>query len=306
MERPVSYYSQGARISAVLYSSDKARRDRRLPGIVLCHGFTGIKELILPDYARRFAAAGYAALAFDYRGFGDSEGERGRLIPYEQVMDIRNSITFMETLDEVDPERIGLWGTSYGAANVIHTAGIDPRPRCVVAQVGFGDGGRELTRRPPEEVAAVMEMIRNERRQRVLTGKSTMVDPLLILSDPDSVAFFQQAMKEMPQLKAEVPLETAEATLEYRPEDVVGRIAPRALLLIAAELDVPTPADEFRSVYAKAGEPKMLVVIVCTLMSTMISLPGRAPSREGAGERLPPTVIPSMSPSYTVFSFRRQ
>jgi dienelactone hydrolase len=260
MERPVSYYSQGVKMSAVLYLPDDAGGGRR-PGIVLCHGFTGIKELILPDYARRFAAAGYVALAFDYRGFGESEGERGRLIPYEQVMDIRNSITFMETLDEVDPERIGLWGTSYGASNVIYTAGIDPRPRCVVAQVGFGDGGRGLSSRSLEEVAPIMEMIRNERRQRVLTGKSTMVDPLLILSDPDSVAFFQEAMKELPQLKTQITLETAEATLEYRPEDVVHRIAPRALLLIAAEHDVPTPADEFRSVYTKAGEPKQLVVI---------------------------------------------
>jgi dienelactone hydrolase len=260
MERRVSYYSQGAKISAVLYLPDDAGAAKR-PGIVLCHGFTGIKELILPDYARRFAAAGYVALAFDYRGFGESEGERGRLIPYEQVTDIRNSITFMETLDEVDPERIGLWGTSYGAANVIYTAGIDPRPRCVVAQVGFGDGGRGLSSRSPEEVAPIMEMIRNERRQRVLTGKSTMVDPLLILSDPDSVAFFNEAMKELPQIKTEITLETAEATLEYRPEEVVHRIAPRALLLIAAEHDVPTPADEFRSVYAKAGDPKKLVVI---------------------------------------------
>jgi dienelactone hydrolase len=260
MERPVSYYSQGVKMSAVLYLPEGAGAAKR-PGIVLCHGFTGIKELILPDYARRFAAAGYAALAFDYRGFGESEGERGRLIPCEQVIDIRNSITFMETLDDVDPERIALWGTSYGAANVIYTAGIDPRPRCVVAQVGFGDGGRGLSSRSLEEVAPIMEMIRNERRQRVLTGKSTMVDPLLILSDPDSVAFFQEAMKELPQLKTQITLETAEATLEYRPEDVVHRIAPRALLLIAAEHDVPTPADEFHSVYAKAGEPKQLVVI---------------------------------------------
>jgi len=261
MERPVTYYSRGVKISGVLYLPDGAGAGQRLAGIVLCHGFTGIKELILPDYARRFAAAGYAALAFDYRGFGESEGERGRLIPYEQVIDIRNSITFMETLDEVDPERIGLWGTSYGAANVIYTAGVDPRPRCVVAQVGFGDGGRGLSTRSPEEVAPVMEMLRNERRQRVLTGKSTMVDPLLILSDPDSVAFFNEAMKELPQIKTEITLETAEATLEYRPEEVVHRIAPRALLLIAAEHDVPTPPDEFRSVYAKAGEPKKLVVI---------------------------------------------
>ena len=72
MERPVSYYSRGVRVSAVLYVPEGMASGRRLPGIVLCHGFTGIKELILPDYARRFAAAGYVALAFDYRGFGES------------------------------------------------------------------------------------------------------------------------------------------------------------------------------------------------------------------------------------------
>jgi hypothetical protein len=261
MERLVNYYSEGARISGVLYAPDGAGRDSRLPGIVLCHGFTCIKELILPDYARRFATAGYVALAFDYRGFGESQGERGRLLPYEQVRDIRNSITFMETLDEVDPERIGLWGTSYGAANTIQVAGVDPRPKCVVAQVGFGDGGRGLSSRSPEEAAPVMEMIRNERKQRVLTGKATMVDPFVIVSDPDTVAFFREAMRELPQLKTEISLEFAEATFEYRPEDVVHRIAPRALLLIAAEFDVPTPPDEFRSVHAKAGEPKKLVII---------------------------------------------
>lgn len=261
MERPVSYYSQGSRISATLYAPDDARAGQRRPGIVLCHGFTGIKELILPIYARRFAAAGYVALAFDYRGFGESEGERGRLIPLEQVADIRNSVTFMETIDLINSERVGLWGTSFGAANVIYTAGIDPGPKCVIAQVGFGDGERMLARRPPEEVQAVRQMIRDERRKRVLTGESTMIDPLMILSDPDSIAFFQQAMKEMPQLKTQIPLETAEATIEYKPESVVDRIAPRALLLIAAELDVPTPAEEFRSLYAKAGEPKRLVVI---------------------------------------------
>ena len=59
MERPVSYYSEGARLSAVLYVPDGASPASRRPGIVLCHGFTGIKELILPDYARRLAAAGY-------------------------------------------------------------------------------------------------------------------------------------------------------------------------------------------------------------------------------------------------------
>ena len=261
MERAVSYYSEGTKMSAVLYAPDGAGPETPLPGIVLCHGFTGVKELILPDYARRFAAKGYAALAFDYRGFGESEGERGRLLPYEQVRDIRNSITFMETLEEVDPERIGLWGTSYGGANAIQVAGIDPRPKCVVAQVGFGDGGRGISSKSPEETAPIREMINNERKQRVLTGKPTMVDPFTSISDADTVSFFRQAMKDIPQLKTEISLEFAEATFEYKPEDVAHRISPRALLLIAAELDVPAPPEEFRSVHAKAGEPKKLVIL---------------------------------------------
>ena len=123
------YYSEGDRISAVLYLPADASEQNPVPGVALCHGFTGIKELILPDYGRGFARAGIAALAFDYRGFGESEGSRGRLVARRQIEDIHNSVTFLETLAEVDPRRVGLWGTSYGAANVIYTAGIDPRPR---------------------------------------------------------------------------------------------------------------------------------------------------------------------------------
>ncbi len=261
MEQAVTYYSEGAQISATLYLPEAASAPERMPGVVLCHGFTGIKELILPDYARRFATAGIAALAFDYRGFGASEGERGRLIWRDQVQDVRNSITFMQTLERVDPERIGLWGTSYGAANVIQTGGIDARAKCVVAQVGFGDGGRRLKERSPEELAPLRLMISNERRKRVLTGESTLVDPFMILADPESRAFFENAAKDLPGLKTQITLETLESTLEYEPEAVADRIAPRALLLISGELDAVTPADEFRSVYARTGEPKKLVIL---------------------------------------------
>ena len=260
-EQAVTYFSEGTRLSATLYTPDGAAAGQRVPGVVLCHGFTGIKELILPDYARRFAAAGYAALAFDYRGFGASEGERGRLIWRDQVQDVRNSITYMQTLDAVDPARIALWGTSYGAANVIYTGGIDDRAKCVVAQVGFGDGGRRIKERPAAETAPIRQVIAGERRKRVLTGEPTMVDPFTILADPESKAFFENAAKTLPALKTQVTLETLESLLEYEPESVAPRIAPRALLLISGELDTLTPPDEFRSVFARAGEPKKLVII---------------------------------------------
>src|SRR5262249_8927932 len=123
--------------------SDYKAGERR-PAIVLCHGFTGIRSLILGDYAKVFCAAGFVVLTFDYRGYGGSEGTCRRLIPLEQIDDIRNAISFVETLPEVDPNRIGLWGTSFGGANAPYAAGVDTRIKAVVGQVGFGDGERFL------------------------------------------------------------------------------------------------------------------------------------------------------------------
>ena len=102
MKREVVFYSEGAKIVADMYVPEQYAEGEKYPVIILCHGFSGIREILLPSYAETFAAAGYISLIFDYRGFGDSEGERGRLIPSEQVVDIRNAITFMEAQPEAD------------------------------------------------------------------------------------------------------------------------------------------------------------------------------------------------------------
>src|SRR5271155_4010986 len=91
VRRPVSFYSEGSRIAADLFLPADFEPGQKRPGIVLCHGFTGVRQLMLPEYAQRFAEAGYASLIFDYRGFGDSEGTKWRLLPLEQVDDIRNA-----------------------------------------------------------------------------------------------------------------------------------------------------------------------------------------------------------------------
>jgi cephalosporin-C deacetylase-like acetyl esterase len=116
-KRIVNFFSEGVRMEGDLFLPDGLKAGERRPGIVLCHGFTGIRSVILADYAKVFVAAGFVALTFDYRGFGGSEGTKWRLIPLEQIDDIRNAISFFETLAEVDPERIGLWGTSFGGGH---------------------------------------------------------------------------------------------------------------------------------------------------------------------------------------------
>ena len=93
MIKKVEFYSEGCLIKANLYLPDPISENEKLPAIVLCHGFAGIKELLLPAYGERFAQNGFIVLAFDYRGFGESEGEKGKILNLSQVCtlkDVRN------------------------------------------------------------------------------------------------------------------------------------------------------------------------------------------------------------------------
>jgi uncharacterized protein len=259
-ERVVHFFSEGTRLEGDLFVPEGLSRGERRPGIVLCHGYSGIRELILPDYARKFVAAGYVALSFDYRGFGGSEGTRGRLIPLEQIDDIRNAITFAQTLAEIDPDRIGLWGTSFGGFHAPYAAGVDSRVKAAVGQVGGGDGERFLLdTRNQAEREAFFRLLDEDRKSRVLTGKGSASDTATILASPQTRNFFKEVLPAYPQLKIDVQWESAEKTLEYKPVDVVHKIAPRALLLIGAVDDDLCKIGDYRNLIARAGEPKKLV-----------------------------------------------
>ena len=265
-ERWVTFYSEGSRIVGNLFLPDEMHFVKPRPGIVLCHGFTGVRQLSLRDYAQRFAAAGYVALIFDYRGFGDSEGPKWRLIPLEQVDDIRNAITWLGTQPEVDAEQIGLWGTSFGGAHVPYVAGIDARVKAAVAQVGFDTGERFLlSMRSDAERAELRARLEDDRRLRVTQGKGIDIDPFeRALANPQASGFIGKALQAHPHMRCLLSWQTWEKTLEYRPLDVVDKIAPRALLLIAADQDTVCPPAGYSELYARAAEPKKLINLPIT------------------------------------------
>jgi dipeptidyl aminopeptidase/acylaminoacyl peptidase len=126
MEREdIEFRSDGVTCRGWLYLPDERRR---VPSVVMAHGLSGVKEMDLPPFAERFAAAGLATLLFDYRTFGASDGEpRGQLFPHHQVEDCRNAISFLQDHPRVDAERIGAWGTSFSGGHVLHLGAYDRR-----------------------------------------------------------------------------------------------------------------------------------------------------------------------------------
>jgi uncharacterized protein len=257
----VVFYSEGLKIAAVLHWPDGRSGD--VPGVVLCQGLGSTKEINLPPIAEVLNRAGLAALAFDYRGWGQSEGKKWRLIPEEQVMDIRAGLSFLEGQEGVDPSRLGLLGVSTGGANAVQAAGVDGRAKATVAAVGFGSGERWMRdMRRFWEFKEIKTRVAADRVKRARSGESELVDHLLVLvRDPESLAWQREMVKQFPERIFQLPLETAEYFLEFRPERVVADITPRALMLVAASNDAIVDPNECQRLYDLAGEPKELLVL---------------------------------------------
>ncbi len=111
------------------------------PVIVMAHGLGGTRTMGLAPYAERFSAAGYACLVFDYRHFGASTGQPRQLLSVRrQLADWDAAITHARTLPGVDPDRVVVWGTSFGGGHALTLAARDPRVTAAVAQCPFTDG----------------------------------------------------------------------------------------------------------------------------------------------------------------------
>ena len=251
----VSFYSSGLKLSGILYLPDGAvKRDKVVPGVVFCQGFTYVKELLVTDMARHVAAHGYAALVFDYRGFGSSEGERSRLRPLEQVEDIQAAMTFLRTQHSIDAEQLGLIGISLGGSHAVYAAATDARIQAVVAIAPMGDGRRWLSgMRRYDEWKSFLAQLDKAAQKRVLLNEDTLVDAWdIVRPDPESQAFLNELFKAYPQLRTELSLETARALIHYSPEKVIDTVTPQTMLLIHGEEDQLVPAEESRALLRKA------------------------------------------------------
>ena len=256
------YFSDGHRIDADLHLP-------AVPGphpvVVAASGFQGLKVIHPQRFARALTPLGYAVLAFDYRGFGHSEGERGRLAPQDWAQDVRAAVDRLSTVDNIDQERVFLLGWGLGGGVVVDAAADDERIRAVAAVNAIGDGTRSTRAMHDDESwHRLLARVVADRGRRAATSRSELTSPWDIVRldlDTDTDSYVGSELYRAPGFGYEVSLESAERLLRFRPELVAHRIAPRPLLVVhGAENRLHHPV-EAHSLYEHAHEPKQLVLL---------------------------------------------
>ncbi|PVG83802.1 alpha/beta hydrolase [Nocardioides gansuensis] len=230
------------------------------PVIVMAHGLGGVKEMRLDAFAERFVAEGYACLVFDYRHFGASTGEPRQLLDIKsQIADWAAAVRFARSIPELDPERVVVWGTSFGGGHAILTAANDARIAAAIAQCPFTDGLAALQAVPLRTSARVTARAVRDTIGHLL-GRSPVMIPT---SGPPGSTALMTAPDAMPGYLALVPgASSFENQVAARVGLAIGlhtpgRATPRItcpILFAICETDSVAPASAAQRHATKAPE----------------------------------------------------
>jgi uncharacterized protein len=256
MQEKVTFNSDGLKIAGTLSIPDSAPKGHKFPAFMVLHGFgSNSSSNNVTGPAKFLNDWGYATLGFDMRGCGNSEGERANLICMEQVADTLNATTFLQSRPEIDGRRIGVLGSSFGAAVAVYAGGVDDRIGAVVSSGGWGNGEIKFRGQHPGAGAwaKFTKLLADGRAHRAKTGKSLMVGRYDIVPIPAALRH-NLAEKSHEQFTAE----TAQSMYDFRADDVVANIAPRPLLLLHSSVDTVTPTEQSLRMFELANKPKDL------------------------------------------------
>lgn len=260
----------GTTLRGWLYVPEGARNG---PALVMAHGFSATIDMGIDAFARVFCKAGITVLAYDQRNLGISDGEpRQEINIWAQTRDYCRTLDWLERRPEVDPGRIGVWGSSFSGGEALVVGACDPRVAAVIANVPFASlpEGTENTH-GSDAFEAIRSALFDDSGNGPADSGGAPIGPLAVIAEDgvDLPVFlpFEEATAWF--------LENRSATWQNRvtlqalpsmpppfdPAACVAHIAPRALLMVLASQDRMASVAGARATFARAGEPKHLEVI---------------------------------------------
>lgn len=265
----VAFDADGTTLRGWLYLPDGASAPSA--AVVMAHGLSALKEMGLDDYAEVFAAAGLAVLVYDNRNLGASDGTpRDEIDPVAQRRDYGHAVTFAQSRPEIDPRRIGIWGTSYTGGLVLIAAAIDRRVKAVVSQVPYISAYESRHQSMSAQAQQQYQRMLEQDRLTMAAGEPSRIvsvcddDPALPENATTRMSFryFDHYVRTRgAPWPNRLTVRSLDLRQEYEAMPWMSRISPTPLLMIVAEEDRVTATDIALRAFDAACEPKQLLVI---------------------------------------------
>lgn len=231
------FNSKNVKCRGDLYIPDNVTKP---PIIVMAHGFAAEKAFGLSPYAEYFASNGLAVYVFDYRCFGDSDGEpRNYVDPFRHLQDWKAAIAHVRSLPGINNNKIALWGSSFGGGHVIVTAAKDKHIAAIVAQVPHVDPISTVMMRG---LKFLWDVAINGTRDilRILTCRSPHYvkvvghpDEVACLNAPEAYTGYLSIVPEDTTWENKCPARIGLTFGLYRPIAYANKIECPALLILA-------------------------------------------------------------------------
>lgn len=259
----VTFYSDGLKLNGAFHRPDEFDASVEHPLVIPCSGFTGLRNIHPERFARFLTNHGYLCFAFDYRGFGNSEGVRRRVILEEQVRDVLHAVGFAEANPQVNADRLILLGWGMGAGVVLDAARELLGLVGLIAVNGFYSGKRiQQSHHTTSGFLEFRDRVRAEYASRARSGEVRWDDPFYYYPlDEDSRNYVENVLRKQPGYDVEhYSGELADSLLRWYPEAHAPHM--RTPLLIAhGTRNALHPFTEAEALFSAYGGPKELYCI---------------------------------------------
>ena len=251
IEENIEFTSNGLKLSGVVGLPSDLKPGEKRPAMLVLNGFGSTKNAQnVMGPVKELGEMGYITLRFDMQGCGESEGRRGHLLCLDQVQNTQDAWTRLNAHPSVQASRVGVMGSSFGAAVAMYAGAIDERVAVVISSGGWGHGERKFKgqHHTKEAWRNFRNMLLKGRRHQHKTGEPLMVDRHEIVPIPHGLT--HQVVHGSLQ---KFTHETAQSMMDFKAEEVIHQLAPRPLLLLHSSSDSVTPTEQSIEIFKKAS-----------------------------------------------------